>query len=361
MSDYFPAELQSAILQKLPVKSLIRFTTVCKSWRSIITSPNFIQSHLSEGKNHTQILLKRFDQTDEREHFSLLNLVAENGALSVNSSSHLEFPVKSRTACSPIVGCCDGVVCLLETCSARSSPKDVILWNPSIRTHLVLPTPTINPKESHMVVLGFGSDANHAHHKVVRLVYKPNDFGAEVFSVKTRSWRRLSGGVGVALRALKTGYCQAYCQAFLNGVVHWLALNPVDRRASFLAFDVGDEVFGEVMLPDCLASECLKMLCIFVIGESLGVVKYNKGYESWDVWAMKEYRVKESWTKMYTVEVSARVVGFRNSGEALLALRSLGLVVYNLKTKQMQSEDLGIYGCTMLFYVDNYVESLLLL
>ncbi|KAL7128919.1 hypothetical protein ABFS83_13G027000 [Erythranthe nasuta] len=324
MSDYFPAELQSAILQKLPVKSLIRFTAVCKSWRSIITSPNFIQSHLSDGKNHTQIL--------------------------------------SRTACSPIVGCCDGVVCLLESCSA-CSPKHIILWNPSIRTHLLLPTPTINPKEP-VFVLGFGSSADHAHHKVVRLVYnstKPNDFDAEVFSVKTRSWRRLIGGVGIALRALKTGHCQAYCQAFLNGVVHWLALNPVDRRASFLAFDVGDEVFGEVMLPDCLASECLKMICIFVIGESLGVVKYNEGYKSWDVWAMKEYRVKESWTKMYTVEESARVVGFWNSGEALLALRSPGLVVYNLKTKQMQSEDLGIYGCAMLFYVDNYVESLVLL
>ncbi|KAL7086872.1 hypothetical protein ACP275_13G029500 [Erythranthe tilingii] len=359
MSDYFPAELQAAILQKLPVKSLIRFTAVCKSWRSIITSPTFIQSHLSDEKNHTQILVTRYDQTDERERFSLLNVVAENGALSVNSSSHLELPVKSRIACSPIVSCCDGIVCLLETCCARS-PKHVILWNPSIITHLVLPTPTINPKEPHVVVLGFGSSADHAHHKVVRLVYnstKPNDFDAEVFSVKTRSWRRLIGGVGVALRALNTGYCQA----FLNGVVHWLALNPVDRRASFLAFDVGDEVFGEVMLPDCLASECSNRLCIFVIGESLGVVKYNRGYESWDVWAMKEYRVKESWTKMYTVEVSARVVGFRNSGEALLALRSPGLVVYNLKTKQRQSEDLGIYGCLMLFYVDNYVESLVLL
>lgn len=45
-NDYLlPDSLLIAILLKLPVKSIVRFKSVCKSWYSIITSRLFIDLH----------------------------------------------------------------------------------------------------------------------------------------------------------------------------------------------------------------------------------------------------------------------------------------------------------------------------
>ncbi|KAL7086865.1 hypothetical protein ACP275_13G028900 [Erythranthe tilingii] len=360
MSNYVPTDLLIEILQKLPIKSLIRFAAVSKSWRSIITSAAFIASHLSKVKNHTHTLIHTQGKN------SLVKFTAD-GPFAVDSPSKLEFPYeKPRSMFIRIVGSCDGLVCLSNNFRGIFVQTTVIMWNPSVRNHIVLPRPTINPKDARITVLGFGVDAGQAHHKVVRLVYYKNtadSFTAEVeiFSLKTWSWRRLIG-VNVPLWA----HPKMFCQVFLNGVVHWLIeKKPTGdnsfRRSSILAFDVGDEVFREVMLPEWEGGSFRSTnLSIFVIKESLGVV--NSTDESCDVWVMKEYCVSESWTKLYTVHSFKKienVVGFLNSGETLLVLENSRLGVYNSETKH--TKDLGIYGTPHSSFIYNYVESLLLL
>ncbi|EYU24892.1 hypothetical protein ABFS82_13G026500 [Erythranthe guttata] len=368
MSDYFPADLLSEILVKLPVKTLIRFTAVSKSWRSIITSAAFIASHLSNNSENQTLLLTRHGKHCKLDQFSLLK-ASENGNFGINSSSEIEIPFEFPIDYSRIVGSCDGLVCLSNDMFFRNpSIPSIIIWNPSVRNHIVLPNPTINPIESHNVVLGFGGLSSNVY-KVVRLVYvrKIDDVGClsvppqvEIFSLDARrSWRRLIGGVDVTLWALKSMHCRAY----VNGVVHWLAYKPFDenqpRRCSILAFDFDNEVFGEVMPPDELAKEASVSLGIFVIEDSLVIVGSNM--VSWNVWMMKEYCVRESWTKLYTIDLLEEItnfVWFWNSGEALLTIRDLGLVVYNPETKE--TKDPGIYGDPYSFFVDNYVESLVL-
>lgn len=364
MSDYLPTELVIEILRNLPVKSLIRFTTVCKSWHSIITSPTFINSHLSNHQNRT-LLLRRYDKQDNREHYSLLR--ATDGSLHVDPSSGVDFPFRSQIGYFRIVGSCDGLLCLSDDFFANPSGP-VVVWNPSVRNHMVLPKGIINPKEPHIAILGFGVVSHE--YKVVRLVYcrKPDDFGfvvppqVEIFSLKTGMWRGVKE-VGFSLRILEF----MWRQVFLNGVVHWVAYEPINdiaSRSAVLAFQLGDEVFSEVMLPDELARETVTNLTIFVIGESLGMIKYNgeASNQSFDVWMMKEYCVRESWTKLHRIKLQdgiEKVVAFWKGGETFLALQRLELVIFNPVT--MQTKGLGIYGTTRSFYVDNYVESLLLL
>ena len=44
--SHLPDDIVLNILSRLPVKSLLRFRCVCKTWVSSITTPNFISTHL---------------------------------------------------------------------------------------------------------------------------------------------------------------------------------------------------------------------------------------------------------------------------------------------------------------------------
>ncbi|XVF61446.1 hypothetical protein PTKIN_Ptkin08bG0130200 [Pterospermum kingtungense] len=47
-----PQDITDEILPRLPVKSLVRFECVCKSWRSLITSPPFTRNHFKRAMSH---------------------------------------------------------------------------------------------------------------------------------------------------------------------------------------------------------------------------------------------------------------------------------------------------------------------
>ncbi|KAF5765008.1 putative F-box domain-containing protein [Helianthus annuus] len=57
MSDHIPFEIQSEIMKTLPLKSLIRFQSVCKSWKSRIHSSDFI-AHYTGQQQH--LLVRNF-------------------------------------------------------------------------------------------------------------------------------------------------------------------------------------------------------------------------------------------------------------------------------------------------------------
>ncbi|MFS8020011.1 putative F-box domain-containing protein [Helianthus anomalus] len=64
MSDNIPFEIQEEIIKKLPVKSLIQFRSVSKTWKSLIDSSDFIKHY----RGHMQHLLVRYiDKVDIRE------------------------------------------------------------------------------------------------------------------------------------------------------------------------------------------------------------------------------------------------------------------------------------------------------
>ena len=44
MWDFLPPEILPNILLRLPTKSIVKFTCVCKTWRSLIRNPDFISA-----------------------------------------------------------------------------------------------------------------------------------------------------------------------------------------------------------------------------------------------------------------------------------------------------------------------------
>ncbi|CDP01468.1 unnamed protein product [Coffea canephora] len=69
MNKYIPLHLITEILLKLPVKSLLKFKCTLKSWLSVISSRQFIKSHL---ENHAWLNNRRLLMLDDYETLKTL-------------------------------------------------------------------------------------------------------------------------------------------------------------------------------------------------------------------------------------------------------------------------------------------------
>lgn len=93
MSDYLSEDLIQEILYKLPIKSLLRCTSLCKSWNSLIKSPTFIFKHLQHTISSTDrqnLFLLRLCSREREEQYSLR---LDNQDF--NEHMQLHFPFKS--------------------------------------------------------------------------------------------------------------------------------------------------------------------------------------------------------------------------------------------------------------------------
>ncbi|KAM3249134.1 hypothetical protein P3L10_010903 [Capsicum annuum] len=110
-----PEELITEILLKLPIKSLLKFRSVCKSWLELISSPEFVKNHLllsttNKDYNHHGILLKFASKNEHGVKDCSLRVVLyhpETGAL-----VDLDYPGKNRHDHPFLVDSVNGLVCL---------------------------------------------------------------------------------------------------------------------------------------------------------------------------------------------------------------------------------------------------------
>lgn len=94
------------------------------------------------------------------------------------------------------------------------------------------------------------------------------------------------------------------CSAkFVKGKLYWTSSLSVQERNDYgscniICFDLTDETWGTVEQPD--NGKCKFDLMSGVLGSNLVVLcNYERSHS--DVWVMKDYGVKASWTKMFTI------------------------------------------------------------
>nr|POF20301.1 putative f-box protein [Quercus suber] len=118
MSQHIPAEVAYNILTQLPVKSIIRFRCVSKSWNFIFTDPIFITTNykfnqaksLSNNSHNGYLLYK-----DVKES----HIVVCNNGRSLSRVCSFEIP----SIHDHIVGFCNGLFCFTNT--NRTTDDDV--------------------------------------------------------------------------------------------------------------------------------------------------------------------------------------------------------------------------------------------
>ncbi|GMY19079.1 F-box/kelch-repeat protein At3g06240-like isoform X1 [Fagus crenata] len=357
MSDSLPVEIVTQILLRLPLKSIIISTSVCKTWKSIIQNPTFISTYLHHSttiNHHHHLLLFRLcEQRNPKEVYLLLN----------DEENFTQHPT--------VVNTCNGLVCLSDDLFGYAN--QFFLWNPCLRKFINLAYPNVNYR-SHGgfdASIGFGFDSKTNDYKVVRVVTLVDNPDSrkdrpvvEVHSLSTGEWRMVT-----ALPPICTllGCTQV---GFVDGALHWLAFRRNDDDHKFhhfvLVFDLVDEVFREILLPELPGYETTYKLegSVSVYGNSLALFQkeYNNGQQN--IWVMKEYGVASSWTKVLTIpnqDLGVDIpmpLGFRRNGEVILKMDDGQLVSVDLGNDKRNDLGISSYGYT---FVDLYVESLVLL
>lgn len=151
---------------------------------------------------------------------------------------------------------------------------------------------------------------------------------------------------------------------FFNGAVHWPARTPPDERPFrnfIMSFDMEDEVFGEMPMPESLQDVEYFEFDMAVVDGLLALSPYGDN-EDIPVWVMKEYGRVESWTKQFDIKFqggSWYVDCFRKNGDVLLT-EGVGHLFYYERNGE-RTWDLHLNYTTGWSYFDNYVETLALL
>ncbi|XP_074354822.1 putative F-box protein At1g47790 [Apium graveolens] len=186
-------DLISEILVRVPVKSLLRFQSVCKSWLSLIKHSAFVRSQLlysSTTQTDQTLIISRY-RNDEENKFLLLRV--DSREIEVD----LKYPYSrdefTHVPLCTLVGSANGIVCIAV--DFINLKVGIYLWNPATRQSKAIPT----FRDVHHESLGFGYDPIDDDYKVVRIVMPPSF--SEVYSANTNVWRNVPDPIDRPLAA----------------------------------------------------------------------------------------------------------------------------------------------------------------
>ncbi|XP_071933945.1 F-box protein CPR1-like [Coffea arabica] len=269
MASRLPLALIEEIFSRLPIKTLIRFRCLSKSWRATIGSQEFIKNYLKNSSHHN-LILGNFNGSsdlvvDEVYFYSAdYDFFLETDRAVFNE---LSLPVRSRIDLeTDILGSCNGLLCVLSLWDDRP-----ILWNPSTREHPILlcalefRCPFTGG--TWYTNYGFGDDSVGDDYKVVAI---PVIYGKD--------------------------------DQLAIGALHWVVKESSKSNSDKLiaAFDLGTEEFKLLQQPEYFDRHCDMRLGILEGCLSL-ICEYYKSH--FDIWVMAEYGVQKSWTNLVSIKI----------------------------------------------------------
>ncbi|XP_059670627.1 F-box/kelch-repeat protein At3g23880-like [Cornus florida] len=325
---HVPEDSIVEILSRLHVKSLIRFSCVCKYWYSLIRNSTFINKHHHHHTNHSRLIVQHYNFNIKKFAFALFpdeNLSSLPYAY--NDINEIQYPCNLEV----IIGPFGGIFGLFN-----SWPRDsMALWNPATKEFrpLTPAQPNFPPHiMAFMHIFGFGVDPITNDYKVVWMRYfydeeKDIPFIPKVIAVYNLgidSWRLFEYEL-IVNRSIRNSYSNTY----INGSYYWLASKDF-RNYTLLSFDMSTENFKEgIPTPPNLS----KSLCgdLTMYNDFIAMILFdpNKVDKSFYVWVMKE---EGFWTKKLSIGPLLdilRPLGIWKNSELLLESSTSQLVLYN--------------------------------
>ncbi|RHN66471.1 putative F-box domain, galactose oxidase/kelch, beta-propeller, F-box associated interaction [Medicago truncatula] len=321
-------ELIVEILSRLPVKTLMQFKCVCKSWKTLIShDPSFAKLHLRRSPRNTHLLLRSFRVPDWGNFdYSLISIPVSRLLESPSFMTHhrLYYHVKDITIlndpyyrlsnidCCNIVGSYNGLICLSGASrNAAANYKDTWfrLWNPA--------TNTLSEKFGYSTNLfryTFGYDISNDGYKVVAFSSE-QDEKVKVFCLTDNVWRDIPPFPVVPFGLCRSRfYCHPFAShgAYVSGTVNWLAIRNIKNMNEYEWNDISVNQFVIVSLV--LATETFRQLLppngfveippvepsVTVLMDRLCFSHRFKGTH-FVLWMMLEFGVQDSWIQFLKI------------------------------------------------------------
>ena len=267
MSILLPQDLITQILfSPLPIKSLVRFQCVSKSWFALISDPYFINLNLATSTERT--LIAEVSPLNRPKNFFLVNF--SNNELGKLVKIYSPFNAQENlNGSNSVIGCCNGLVCIRKYDYYNS---EILIWNPSIQKYKKLPfEPDYDQHKQLTAVrynplqlnLAFGYDSVNNDCKVLKIVFlelikfldkcdnwpRPPEeimkpLKIMVYSLKSHSWRKVEDQWPYEDESfIRSG------PAFSNGAFYWLVKSVSVSTTTLLTFDLTTEKFGVRKFP----------------------------------------------------------------------------------------------------------------
>lgn len=272
---YLPEEMVIEVLCWLPVVSLSRFKSVCKSWLSIISDPEFIKthvycSHIMAKKRASLLMITRADDYMGPPRFA-----------SIDFQYYLHIPPGFS-----VVGSCNGIICLCDNVHCY-------LWNPStMQSKQLSENPNLNVW---IDKLAFGFDSISNDYKVLRFTRLIETSATvvpvvQLYSTNTDSWKKIE----VHDRSLSRVLCSIYLK--LGPVINEV-LYIIDHEGQLVSFDLHKEVF-RVVLP---ISKFIRSNLLDYESSVAVILKSKRKRSGISLWTLADIRGELSWIKKFNI------------------------------------------------------------
>lgn len=102
----------------------------------------------------------------------------------------------------------------------------------------------------------------------------------------------------------------------MSGKINWLACKNCCKETTYsiVSFDLGNESYQQLLLPDLGEIRDARELILGLLRDCLCLISCH------DVWIMKEYGNKESWTKLFTVSYWLEPIKYHRLTKAIYIL-----------------------------------------
>ncbi|KAH7864602.1 hypothetical protein Vadar_031629 [Vaccinium darrowii] len=331
-----PSCISLNILVRLSVKRILICKRVCKTWRKLISSPEFGKLHFARGEAFPLIrplAPSRVSRTlylvEPPEHCSGFDMGCDR-PIKMKLDTKLKIPVYDEESVIEIVemdpppksgvklrakdhelkvvNSCNGLLCLCEPSAGSCFTvwrNPIAVCNPITGEFINLPDPIEwdeDRKRSVSIYCGLGFSPKMNQYKVIR-IREPKPFFSkemergsmtEIHTLGTRSWERVSN-VPSSL------YFNLGSPTYLNGSLHWICTGEKGSK-SIASFNFDIEKFQSVPPPPFKLYKIDRdMKDEMVLGVLRGCLCIcdGSGFEKLKIWVMKEYGVQKSWSKEF--------------------------------------------------------------
>ncbi|KAL9234602.1 hypothetical protein vseg_009456 [Gypsophila vaccaria] len=333
LAPFLSNDLMFKIFLLLPVKTLLRFTCVCKSWKKMINCAEFVEAYNNEAQT-TALILRKIKpervntfhvetQVNQLESFSIFPCTPSE-MMKSNVINFLDIEGgKSRVidlniSCSgSIVATCNGLILISsmfervngywrpKLLDSHKKPGRLIIMNPMTRKFIKFPLGTLPSDVRYSESYGLMYSHSKGVYKVVHMFMdESGHIACELWSLETRQWKSIDGPSKIVIRRFSQGL-----PIWASGALHWLFTrynnHPQQQHHTdfLLSFDAEDERFFVIDLPKSFGfrDKVVEMGGFLTFVSSLDVKRV-------EVWVLKGLGGAE-WVIQHTIHIDA-VVGY---------------------------------------------------